>query len=297
MKYTSIPLILILLSGMSMAYEDQDIDGVEDSIDECPNTPFDALVDKRGCLNTNEPKATTPKSYIGHFTFKVGTDISSDETYETDSSLNLYANYSYKNWDISISNSRSVSSNNYTEDNSYSDSDIYVTTGYLFDLSNSQLKLSIGTKIVDDEDSTTSTTNTQQRRGRRINSVPTENESSSSRDNDYFASLNFSYFLNSKQDIFFYLGHTLSGDSDEMDYEDYSSLSLGTGYSLNSSWYSSLSYNYTGSIYPDGEAQQGITWFNSYSFNKNLFATASYTYALDDSSYDNTLSFALGVRF
>ena len=110
MRYTSIPLILILLSGMSIAYEDQDIDGVEDSVDECPNTPFDALVDKRGCSNTNEPKATTPKSY-------------------------------------------------------------------------------------------------------------------------------------------------------------------------------------------NGEAQQGITWFNSYSFTKNFFATASYTYALDDSSYDNTLSFALGIRF
>jgi len=51
MRYTSIPLILILLSGMSIAYEDQDIDGVEDSVDECPNT--------------NEPKATTPKSYNG----------------------------------------------------------------------------------------------------------------------------------------------------------------------------------------------------------------------------------------
>ncbi len=294
MNYTSIPLIFLLLSNISIAYEDNDIDGVEDSVDECPNTPFDALVNEKGCAD-NQISVIIPNR--GNFIFKIGSDISIDETYDNESSLNLYANYSYKNWDISISNSRSVSSNSYTEDNSYSDNDIYITTGYLFNLSSSQLKLSIGTKIVDDEESTTSTTNTQQRRGRRINSVPTEEQSSSSRDNDYFASLNFSYFLNSKQDIFFYLGYTISGDSDEMDYEDYSFFSLGTGYSLYSSWYSSLSYNYTGSIYPDGEAQQGITWFNSYSFTKNFFATASYTYALDDFSYDNTFSLSLGLKF
>jgi len=109
--------------------------------------------------------------------------------------------------------------------------------------------------------------------------------------------MNFNYLLNTKQDLFLYVGHTLSGDSNDVDYEDYSSFSIGTGYSLTESWYSALSYKHTGSIYPDGDAEQGLAWFNSYSFNKNLFATAAYNYALEESSYDHTFSLALGVNF
>lgn len=273
MKYTSISLIFLLLSSMGVAYEDNDIDGVEDSVDECPDTPFDVLVNEKGCPEKDELSATTLKSYLGDIIFKVGTDISTDDTYDRDSSLNLYANYAYHNWDISISNSRSTTNSDYSEDTTFSDNDIYLNTGYIFDLSNSQLKLSMGTKIADNE------------------------EAISSRDNDYFASMNFNYLLNSKQDVFFYLAYTLSGDSDDVDYEDFASFYLGTGYLITDSWYSSLSYNHTDSIYSDGDAQNGIAWFNSYSFSDNLFATASYNYALEDSSYDHTFSLALGVKF
>ena len=293
MKYTYIILTFLLLTGMSFAYEDHDIDGVEDSVDACPNTPFNVLVNEKGCPDKDEKSATTPKTYRGDFSFKIGTDISQDETYDSDTSLNLYANYAYHNWDISISNSRSSTSNSYTDDNSYSDNDIYITTGYLFDLPSTQIKLSLGTKIADNEESTTNTS--RPRRG-RSQTVTTE-EISTSRDNDYFVAMNVNYLLNTKQDLFLYAGHTLSGDSDDINYEDYSSFSIGTGYAINTSWYSALSYNFTDSIYPNGEAEQGATWFNSYSFSENLFSTASYNYALDEFSYDHTFSLALGINF
>jgi len=80
MKYTSITLIFLLLSTLSVAYEDHDIDGVEDSLDACPDTPFNVLVNEKGCPDTDEISATTVKTYRGDFTFKIGTDISSDET-------------------------------------------------------------------------------------------------------------------------------------------------------------------------------------------------------------------------
>ena len=265
--------MLLLLSSILYAYEDQDIDGVEDSVDVCPNTPFDVLVNEEGCAEVDETSATTAKSDRGSFVFKLGTDISSDDSYENDTSLNLYANYAYHDWDISLSNLRSTTNSTYSEESTYSDNDIYVSTGYLFELPNSQMKLSLGTKITYNE------------------------ESNSSRENDYFASMNFSYLLNSKQELFFYVAHTLSGDSNTVDYENYSSFTLGTGYAMNSSWYSALSYNYTDSIYSDGDAQEGIGWFNSYQFNNNIFSTASYNYALDESSYDHTFSLALGVKF
>lgn len=291
MKYTSITLSLLLLSSISVAYQDYDIDGVEDSLDACPNTPFNALVDAQGCPSQGEVPSKKTNNYLGQLTFKVGTDISTDETYENANALNLYANYRYRHWDVSLSNSRTTTNNSYTEDNSDSDNDIYLATGYMFILPQSVIKLSVGTKLVDDTQSTSTTNN----RGRNL--LNTSTQTIASRDNDYFASLNFNYLLTNKQDMFLYYGYTLSGDSSDTDYEDYSSFSLGTGYALNKVWYSALSYNYTGSIYPTGEAEQGLSWFNSYNFNKNLFATAAYTYALEDFSYDNTFSMAVGVRF
>ncbi|NEW60595.1 hypothetical protein GSY74_04800 [Sulfurovum sp. bin170] len=292
MKYKIITLTFLLLSSTALAFQDYDIDGVEDSADLCPDTPFDVLVNKDGCPQSGEKTQTN--DYYGRLTLKIGTDISRDETYEDDSSFNLYANYRYRNWDVAISNSRTTSNSSYTEDNSYSDDDIYLSTGYIFSLPSSKMKLSIGSKIVNDGSDTTTSTRQQ---GRFSQHITTEEETVASRDNDYFASVNFNYLLSPKQDIFLYYGHTLSGDSKDMDYEDYSSFSIGTGYALTNSWYSALSYNHTSSIYPDADAEQGLSWFNSYKFTKNIFAMASYKYALEDFSYDHTLSLGLGVYF
>ncbi|NOZ90749.1 MAG: hypothetical protein GXO60_05650 [Epsilonproteobacteria bacterium] len=283
---------LLLLSNLALSYQDVDIDGVDDSIDNCLDTPFDELVDKNGCSKTQK---TT--KYYGHLTLKIGTDIFTDKYYDDDSSLNLYANYQYNNWDISISNSRSNSNSAYNEDNSYSDNDVYISLGYTFNHPKNIVKLSVGTKLAGDVDDTTQIENISNRYGRWNSSSTSIQTVDESRDDDYFASVNYSYLINTKQNIFAYYSYTLSGDSKSVDYEDYSSFSLGSGYSFTPKWYSALSYNYTGSIYKDVDASQSIDWFNSYSFTKNIFATAGYSYALDDLSYDNTFSIALGVTF
>jgi len=291
MKY--IILIFLLLSNIALSYQDLDIDGVDDSIDRCPNTPFDELVDENGCSTTEKPTTN-----YGHLTLKVGTDTFTDKTYKDDTSLNLYANYRYNSWDISISNSRATTNSGYSEDNLYSDNDIYLSLGHSFIVPKNSIRLSIGTKIAGDIDNTQTTYISQGRgRGRGRNSVNNTQTIDNSRDNDYFASLNYSYLLNTKQNLFLYYGYTLSGDSESVDYEDFSSFSIGTGYMFTPNWYSALSYNYTGSIYPDGDASQSIDWFNSYNFTKNIFATAGYSYALEDFSYDNRFSVALGFTF
>jgi hypothetical protein len=42
-------LILITAVSLSLlAYSDYDMDGVDDAVDKCPNTPFNELVDIRG---------------------------------------------------------------------------------------------------------------------------------------------------------------------------------------------------------------------------------------------------------
>jgi hypothetical protein len=295
---------LLLFSVGANAFQDSDIDGVSDTLDLCPNTPFEALVNSKGCSTQQEGSLVQTKAdnYIGALTLKIGDTMLSDESYDDENYLNLYANYRYRKWDVSLSNSRATTSSSYTEDNSNSDDNIYLSTGYTFTLPKSTLKFSVGTKIVDDDASHADSVPREKGYSRGNNnqssSLSTTNESAlEARDDDYFASVNYNYSLTNKQNLFLYYGYTSSGDSQSTDYEDYSSFSIGTGHSFGNSLYGALSYTYTGSIYPDVDAEQGITLFGSYNFNKNIFATASYTYALEDYSYDDTLSFGLGFYF
>ncbi|MDQ7039014.1 MAG: hypothetical protein Q9N26_07455 [Aquificota bacterium] len=43
------PLLVLLLTALSFAFKDSDLDGVEDSKDRCPGTPILVLVDRYGC--------------------------------------------------------------------------------------------------------------------------------------------------------------------------------------------------------------------------------------------------------
>jgi hypothetical protein len=137
LKSTNKLLFFILLSTFALSYQDLDIDGVDDSIDKCLNTPFDETVDENGCSKTQK----ISNSYYGDLTLKIGMDYYMDKEYENDNSLNLYANYQFNNWDFSISNANS------NINNSNNSNDIYLFLGYGFDLDKNYIKLSMGTKI------------------------------------------------------------------------------------------------------------------------------------------------------
>ncbi len=265
MYYQKIIFSLLLFCTISLAYEDYDIDGVDDSIDQCLNTPFDKIVDYRGCASDKKP-------YYGVLILKIGSDISFDTFDKKTTNFNLYVNYRYKNLDISLSNS---SYNTYDNFNNISRTkgDLYLSSGYFIKKDKFNTKLTLGTKFA------------------------TADEDVGSGEDDYFASINFNYFANINQDIFFYYAYTLSGDSDTINYEDYHSFSIGSGYAINSKWYSALAYDYSGSNYQNGNVYKSISWFNSYSFSKKFFTTLNYSHALDDLSYDHTLSLKFGIRY
>jgi len=270
MRRSIIILLLLLYSSALSANQDYDIDGVEDSVDKCPNTPFDKLVNKFGC-----PK---DESYYGSLTFKLGSDINIDKDYEQINNLNFYLNYRYDRWDMSISNA------NYTvldtPSNIFKETgNIYIATGYTFEKDSLHTKISIGTKIATSQTDEYSDTYT------------------GTGEDDYFTTINLNYFINNQQNIFLYYGYTLSGDSSDIDYKNTNTFSIGSGYAFNNSWYSSLSYEHSSSIYDDVDAYKALSWFNSYSFSKSYFATINYAYALNDLSYDHAFSIKLGVYF
>lgn len=77
----------VLLAQVSFAFQDSDLDGVEDSVDRCPNTPILVLVDKYGCPVKEE--------FRGRFYLRVGGGVVEDEGRSSTFSLISLA-YSYR---------------------------------------------------------------------------------------------------------------------------------------------------------------------------------------------------------
>jgi len=130
--------LLLLFLGTSVsyayAYSDYDVDGVEDSVDACPNTPFDMTVDETGCEEG--------RSYMGSLTLLGGSISSIDKNSDNLTNFLLYINYRYNDWDVSVSTFNDIQNATVEIPNT-----LYVTTGYYFNpTQNIQTKISLGTK-------------------------------------------------------------------------------------------------------------------------------------------------------
>lgn len=270
---------LLLFSALSFSYQDSDIDGVEESVDRCPDSSFDEVVDKNGCTPTQH--------YFGILTLQIGNDISVENGSQTSTHFNLFANYRYDDWDITLSNAANTAA---ASSNPLSSAygDLYLSTGYYLENSTLTAKLSLGAKLATGEEESDIATGFKHRdpHGERATG-----------ENDLFTSLYLNYGITPRQYLHLYYRYTISGESSQVDYSNFSSCSLGSGYAFTSQWYSALSYDYSGSPYPDTESYQAISWFNSYTFSKRFFATINYAHGLNDISPDYTLSLRLGVRF
>jgi hypothetical protein len=255
--------IFVLLIHLPIhAFEDNDIDGVENINDLCPNTSFEDTVDEQGCSENQH--------YWGEILFSIGSDINMDDSTTVD--YNFFANYNYNVWDFSIYSSQQSSldtNNNETQ----SAGDLYLSSSYNQSKGNLYTKLTFGTKVaIGDAEVSTG-------------------------ENDYFTNLHMSYTFTNGVVLLSSLSYTLMGDSNETNYQNPLGYSFGVGYMINNEWYSSVTYKNTDSIYSDSENYQSLSLFNSYSFNDNFFGTFSYTKGLDVLSYDQTFAIRLGVNF
>ena len=89
-------LLVISLFVCSNLYAiDEDIDGVDDSIDRCLNTSFDDLVDEHGC-----PQGENPQNKKSKTTLEIGSEVAYDQEDIRTSSLNFYVAYQYDQWSL-----------------------------------------------------------------------------------------------------------------------------------------------------------------------------------------------------
>ena len=280
MKKSILFLAMFFISSSLYAYVDSDMDGVENSVDKCPNTPFSDLVDIKGC---------TKKSLVSphHFDVIVGASYS-DSDYQTLNTTDtlastLQVDYYYKNFSLQASTSYFT-----TNGDSFSDSGLYdsfIGAAYQFKpLKNLSLRVGIGALL------------------------PTYDTSLNNNNTDYTGSLNVSYNI-SKFNLFGGYTYTLINDDDvsfvdangtvtsSANYQNTSAYSLGAGYYVTNNLYLSGSYNSSNSIYQNVEDIQTASVYGYYSINEHWFSTCSYAYGLSDSASTNYVSLRLGYFF
>jgi len=267
-------IFIILLSINLSAYSDSDLDGVEDSIDKCPNTPFTDLVDINGC---------SIKSLINQNHFDIIFGVSYSQTdYKTQEktdtfSQNIQLDYYYKNFSLQASTSYFQSnSSNY---NDRGMNDIFLSTYYNFNPS-TNLMLRFGAGII----------------------LPTYKSTLNNNKTDYIASINLSYNINNLNLFGGYL-YTKINDTDIktqtnfIEYQDVNSYNMGIGYYITNNIYGSISYNNSESIYKDIEDIKSASLYLFYSFNSRYFSTFTYDYGISSSASNHAFNIKLGYYF
>lgn len=261
-------VIFIMASSLSLwAYSDYDMDGVDDAIDKCPNTPFNELVDIEGC--------TMKKAWSKeHVSIMYGISFSdADYTITNNSdtlSQSIQIDYYYDNFSIQVSSSYYVSD----DDSGLNDS--FLGAYYKFSLSD-ELTLRVGGGVL----------------------LPTYDTELDNNNMDAMASASFSYMLE-KVNLFAGYSYTMVNDDDILgivSYQDTHSYSGGAGFYALDNLYVSSYYTISDSIYKDTQEIETLSLYTFYSIDANWFTTFGYSYGLSDSASKNTAALRLGYYF
>jgi hypothetical protein len=265
-------LLTIALIGTTLfGFIDSDLDGVEDSLDKCPNTPFMDIVDLNGC---------TKKSLVSntHYDIIVGLSysaadynvISRSDTLTTSIQADLYHN----DWSLQFSASYYKAEG----DSGYSDTGFYDTfIGGSYRIKPTKdLSIYLGVAAL----------------------LPTYSTTLNNNNTDYKASASINYYIG---DISLFGGYsyTIIEDDDVIEYfyQNTNSYNGGIGYYLNNSLYMSLSYFQGDSIYVDVEKIESVSLYSYYTLNKNWFTTINYSRGISESATDNYLSLRFGYYY
>jgi hypothetical protein len=263
--------LFILLTTLSLhlfAYSDLDMDGVDDLVDQCPNTPLTELVDIRGCTVRS---LESPH----HFDLIVGANYSQID-YNTQESSDTVAgtlqiDYYYKNFSIQASTSY------YSSDRQNSGlEDSFVGAYYRFDPSEA-LSLRLGGGVV----------------------LPTYDSDLGNNNADFSAYAGLSYLF-ADVNLFGSYSYTLINDDDVKDlayYHNTNAYSAGIGFYPTAGLYTSVAYNASDSIYTNVATIETASAYLFYTIDKHWFATVSYAYGLSDSASDHYSAFRLGYYF
>lgn len=269
--YKKITTLLAITSLSLYAYSDKDMDGVEDNLDQCPNTHFSELVDMNGCTIENlEGEHHFDIIYGLNFT---KADYTTTEKIDT-TTQDLQLDYYYKNFSLQLISSY-YDYNNKTYNKS-GVNDLFIAAYYKLSPTD-ELTLRFGVGAA----------------------MPTYDSLLNNNNTDYTASANIGYKLESIN-LFAGYSHTMINDGDVsgvVSYQDTNSFTIGAGFYPLKNLYVSGSYNDSDSIYKDVETIKNLSLYAFYNIDANWFTSFSYSYGLSDSASDSSTSFRIGYYF
>ena len=262
----------ILLSLPLLAYQDTDMDGVEDTLDKCPNTPFTALADQDGC---------TTQSLVSpnHFDIIVGQSYSRmndvGDTKSVAHATSLQVDYYRNNFAASISTSHYAFDTNGTRQSS--------------GMNNTIASMSLNNRM---GDTTLSTT---------LGAIfPTYKTGYNNETIDPFIAVGLNHSLSQNFDLFGGYTYTLIREKDipsTVYYNNTGAFYAGLRGTFGDSFSLSASYNQSDSMFVGAEKIQSASLFAYAQLTSHWFTTLSTSYGLSDaaSKYDGTLR--LGYYF
>lgn len=264
-------LLASLLSSTLFAYSDTDLDGVADSIDKCPNTPFNDLVNSYGC-KISKVKLKVKKKTKWHADVIIGTSYSGSKSSNT-YSTSLQTDYYYENFSLQASTSYyKTVAKGYSNSDGLNDS--FIGAAYNLHFAK-HFTLRLGTGAL----------------------LPTYKSSSSTNNTDYTGSSTLSYNL-SKFNFFGGYTYTFINDtSSSYSYQNTNAYTLGTGYYFTNNLYISGAYNQSNSVYKGDTDIKTASLYAYYAINTNYFLSSSYSHGFTSSASDNALSLQVGYYF
>jgi hypothetical protein len=266
-------IFLFLFFSINLfAYNDYDMDGVEDEQDKCPNTLLSELVNQEGCAIKNL------QSYH-HFNIFYGLNFY-QTNYATLEESNTFSNslqldYYYKKISLSMFTSYYNSSSSSYNEEGLEDSSIDIS--YNFN-SIKNLDFSLGLGVI----------------------LPTYDTELHNNNTDIYTSITFNYHINT----FYLLGgytYTIINDDDvpseEILYQNTSSYNIGVGFYLNNKLYLSSSYSSGDSIYQEVDNINVVSIYGNYTIDEHWSTNITYAYGLSESASDNFISLKIGYYF
>jgi predicted porin len=268
-----VAFILIFMATALFAYTDSDMDGVDDAIDKCPNTPLSDLVNVQGC---------TVKKLERNFNFDIVYGINyADSNQQHVNNLDIPAaslrlDYYYKNFSIQASTSYylAIDQDNNTTTGLY---DTYLGVAYQFQ-PRSDVLLNVGLAAI----------------------LPTYSSESMKNKTDYKAYGTLTYM---KKGATVFGGYSYTIINDEVvgntgfNYEDSAAYHVGAGYSFTNRLYMSAAYNNSDSIYTKVENLETASVYGYYSINERRFFIFSYAYGLSKTANPNSFTALMGYYF
>ena len=275
---------LSLLTLPLSAYSDFDLDGVDDAIDRCPDTPMTELVDSYGCTTENLEGEH-------HFDVIAGLSLSQFNentlsalnTEDTDTlTTTLQVDYYYKSFSLQASTSYFDSQSQSSSDSGQNDS--FIGAYYQLHPATS-LNLQLGGGLI----------------------LPTYDTGYDNNNLDFTASASISYLLQNIN-LFGGYSYTLVNDDDfsyldsdnntvTVRYRNTNAFNAGIGFYPTEKLYASVAYTRSDSIYQDVKTIETASAYLFYTIDKHWFATMNYAYGLSDSASDHYGAFRLGYYF